>query len=119
MSVKLTKSRPRHWLQRVECYREQNGRTNHRTIASLGHFEKIDQHFESLVRRLEQATGWLQNPRPRSSRHGRNGGCPGSRRNGEKGAGEPVAEAEASAVAPFGGDWRVGATADRRCPNRA
>ncbi len=57
MFVKLTKSGPRRYLQLVESYRDENGRTKQRTIASLGRFERIDQHFESVIRGLERATG--------------------------------------------------------------
>ena len=57
MFVKLTKSGPRRYLQLVESYRDENGRTKQRTIASLGRFERIDQHFDSVIRGLERATG--------------------------------------------------------------
>jgi transposase len=57
MFVKLTKSGPRRYLQLVESYRDESGRTKQRTIASLGRFEKIDQHFESVIRGLERVTG--------------------------------------------------------------
>lgn len=57
MFVKLTKSGPRRYLQLVESYRDQNGRTKQRTIASLGRFEKIDKHFDSVIAGLERVTG--------------------------------------------------------------
>lgn len=57
MFVKLTKSGPRRYLQLAESYRDENGRVKQRTIASLGRLEKIDAHFDSVVRGLERATG--------------------------------------------------------------
>lgn len=57
MFVKLTKSGPRRYLQLAESYRDENGRVKQRTIASLGRVEKIDAHFDSVVRGLERATG--------------------------------------------------------------
>lgn len=57
MFVKLTKSGPRRYLQLAESYRDENGRVKQRTIASLGRVEKIDAHFDSVIRGLERATG--------------------------------------------------------------
>ena len=55
--IKLTKSGPRRHLQLAESYRYENGRVKQRTIASLGRLEKIDAHFDSLIRGLERLTG--------------------------------------------------------------
>jgi hypothetical protein len=41
----------------AESYREENGRVKQRTIASLGRVEKIDAHFDSVIRGLRRATG--------------------------------------------------------------
>ena len=57
MFVKLTKSGPRRYLQLAESYRDENGRVKQRTIASLGRVEKIDAHFDSVIRGLRRATG--------------------------------------------------------------
>lgn len=64
MYVKLTQSGPRRYIQLVEAYRDDQGRARQRTVASLGRLEVIDQHFESVVRGLERATG---RKRPSSS----------------------------------------------------
>jgi hypothetical protein len=57
MFVKLSKSGPRRYLQLAESYRDENGRVKQRTIASLGRVEKIDAHFDSVIRGLRRATG--------------------------------------------------------------
>ena len=62
MYVKLTKSGPRRYIQLVEGYRDDQGRSRQRTIASLGRLEQIDQNFESVIRGLERVTGRKRTP---------------------------------------------------------
>jgi hypothetical protein len=57
MFVKLTKSGPRRYLQLAESCRDENGRFKQRDTASLGRVEKIDAHFDSVIRGLRRATG--------------------------------------------------------------
>jgi hypothetical protein len=54
----------------------------------------------------------------RRQRRGNGVGCPEAGREGEKCAGEPVVGVDSGAVRPLIGDWRVAATADRRCRHR-
>ncbi|MCA9972098.1 MAG: IS1634 family transposase [Anaerolineales bacterium] len=57
MFIKLTRSGPRRYVQLVESYRDESGRTKQRTVASLGRLESLEPHLESLVRGLERVTG--------------------------------------------------------------
>ena len=57
MFVKLTKSGPRRYVQLAESYRDDSGRTKQRTIASLGRVEKVEQHFDSVIRGLHRVAG--------------------------------------------------------------
>ena len=65
MFVKLTKSGPRRYVQLAESYRDESGRTKQRTIASLGRVEKIERHFDSVIKGLHRVTG-KSSPLPRS-----------------------------------------------------
>lgn len=57
MFVKVTKSGPRRYVQVVESYRDENGRTRQRTIASLGRLENLSDNLDSLVSGLNRAAG--------------------------------------------------------------
>ena len=57
MFVKLTKSGPRRYVQLVESFRDEHGRTRQRTIASLGRLEQLERHVDSVVQGLQRVTG--------------------------------------------------------------
>ena len=57
MYIKLTKCGPRRYVQLVESYRDESGRTRQRTVASLGRLEAIEENLDSLVKGLEKVSG--------------------------------------------------------------
>ena len=57
MYVKITKSGPRRYVQLVESFRDENGRSKQRTIASLGRLENLDSNVDSVVAGLLRAAG--------------------------------------------------------------
>jgi transposase len=57
MYVKITKSGPRRYVQLVESFRDENGRSKQRTIASLGRLENLDSNVDSVIAGLLRAAG--------------------------------------------------------------
>ena len=55
MYVKITKSGPRRYVQLVESFRDENGRSKQRTIASLGRLENLDSNVDSVIAGLLRA----------------------------------------------------------------
>lgn len=62
MYVKITQSGPRRYVQLVESYRDENGRSRQRTIASLGRLENLDSHVDSVITGLLRAAGREASP---------------------------------------------------------
>lgn len=57
MFIKLTRSGPRQYLQLVEAWRDEQGKTRHRHVANLGRVEEAPALIEGLLRGLDRATG--------------------------------------------------------------
>ncbi len=60
MYIKVTRSGPRRYVQLVESYRDDTGRTRQRMVANLGRLEKLGDHVESVIAGLLRATGQEQ-----------------------------------------------------------
>jgi len=57
MSIKITRSGPRQYLQLVEAYRDEAGKARHRTLATLGRLDQIADHLDSVIAGLLKASG--------------------------------------------------------------
>jgi transposase len=57
MFIKITRSGPRQYLQLVEAFRDENGKSKHRTLATLGRLDKITDNLDSVISGLLKLTG--------------------------------------------------------------
>ena len=58
MFIKLTSSGPRQYVQLVEAYRDENGRSKQRTVATLGRLDKLQpQQFDGIIAGLSRLAG--------------------------------------------------------------
>ena len=58
MFIKVTSSGPRQYVQLVEAYRDENGRSKQRTVATLGRLDKLQSHqFDGLITGLARLAG--------------------------------------------------------------
>ena len=52
MFVKITNSGGHRYVQLVESYRDDQGRVNKRTVATLGHYDQLSGEFEYIIKGL-------------------------------------------------------------------
>jgi hypothetical protein len=67
MFIKITRSGPRQYLQLVEAFRDGNGQSKHRTLATLGRLDQITDDLDSVISGLLKLTGrpdFLKTPAP-------------------------------------------------------
>ena len=57
MFIKITRVGPRQYLQLVEAFRDGNGKSKHRTLATLGRLDQITDHLDSVISGLLKLTG--------------------------------------------------------------
>ncbi len=57
MFIKVTTSGPRHYVQLVEAYRDDDGRPKQRTVATLGRLDQLNTDLESVISGLLRVTG--------------------------------------------------------------
>lgn len=57
MFVKITKSGPRRYVQLVEAFRDDAGKTRHRHVANLGRVDVADAKLGKLIAGLQRAAG--------------------------------------------------------------
>ena len=57
MFIKITRSGPRQYLQLVEAFRDENGKSKHRTVATLGRLDQISDELDSVISGLLKLTG--------------------------------------------------------------
>jgi len=55
--IQLTRSGPDQYVQLVEAFRDEAGRPNQRTIATLGQIDQLGGERQSVISRLERVTG--------------------------------------------------------------
>ena len=57
MFIKITRSGSRQYLQLVEAFRDENGKSKHRTLATLGRLDQISDELDSVISGLLKLTG--------------------------------------------------------------
>lgn len=58
MFIKVTSSGPRQYVQLIEAYRDEHGRSKQRTVATLGRLDKLQPHqFDGVIAGLSRLAG--------------------------------------------------------------